>query len=146
MSLSIELLRSPKDINECAHFINRRHLFEPNRLRDATLTHGDRTRAHARRLYALLNETGTEAYLARKIETNEILGFISWIGPAVASKSDNDVTASTPGSSKRSEIEVNMEEELFARVEKERDVDIIQAVARDKKAKEKRFFGEQPFW
>lgn len=136
-SLNLEILpltdASPYNvIHGCAKLINRRQLFEPNRLRDENRSEEERVNTHATNIQKYLSQPGSTVYYARNKPSDEVVGWIGWLRPSLTSHFLPEAN--------------NQKEAIDSTVDKEKDMDAIKSVAGEKKSLEKKFFGDEPFW
>lgn len=127
---------SDDEIYDCARLINRRLLFEPNRLRDPTLKESDRIASNARSLKKYVNLPESTVYYARDESSQQIVGWIGWLRPS----------AQIPVVSSTNDRQDNAKEAIDTEVDKEKDTEAIKAVMTERKALEQHFFGNKPFW
>lgn len=120
------------DVYDCAKLINRRQLFEPNRLRERNRRDEERISRHAASIQKYIGQPGSKVYFLRDKRSNEIVGWIGWLKPAA---NDDAPIENIKG-----------KEAIDDPVDVERDMEAIQAVNSEKKALERTFFGDQPFW
>lgn len=138
--LPLSLGASDDDIRGCAALINRRHQFEPNRLRDLTRPEEERLQSRVRQLKQQVTEPRCVAYLAKNKSKGEVVGWISWLKPAVAAPPSD--TSNTVAEA----IQLNTIVESEHEPDYERDHEAVNMVRIEKKAKEAHFFGTQSFW
>lgn len=120
------------DLYSCAKIINRRQLFEPNRLRDEGRHEEERIAARVASIRNYLSQPGSSAYYARSKRLDEIIGWIGWLRPHVNHQSSAEFS--------------NEKEEIDNKVDNEKDMDAIKSVSVERKALECEFFANEPFW
>jgi hypothetical protein len=121
----------------CAKLINRRRLFEPTRLRDEARPEDARIASHAENIRQYMNKPESTVFLAREKQSGEIVGWIGWLRPSQGAQSQNAQIIGLKNSSK---------DPIDTVADTEKDVRVIEQVMSEKKALEKRFFREKPFW
>lgn len=139
--LALSSQASDEDIRACAAIINRRHQFEPNRLRSVTRTDDERLQSKTIQLKKHLSNPRTTAYFAKNVSTGAVMGWISWLNPNTNNAQPSD-TSDANGQALQMRSILKAEDDD----DPERDYDAVKAVSAEKKRQEKYFFGDHPFW
>jgi hypothetical protein len=130
---------SQDDVRACASFINRRHQFEPNRLQDHSRSEESRLAEKAYSIRAFLRQPHSTAFLARLADTGEVVGWIAWTEPPASKGPDSYRTEA-----KANGVEAPLD--AIDGMDRERDLEAVEAVSKRKKEIQKRFFGDDPVW